>query len=88
MTEESPLGRAEERVGFHIGRTGTGADAAEFILDQKFADKRLAKAKAFVSVSDFTHPKKTRNKGAYCDICGAPECSGKGTSSRRMLANV
>lgn len=25
---------------------------------------------------------------AYCDICGAPECSGKGTSSRRMLAKV
>ena len=33
MAEESPLGRAEERVGFHIGRTGTGANAAEFILD-------------------------------------------------------
>ena len=24
----------------------------------------------------------------YCEICGAPECSGNGTSSRRMLANV
>ena len=88
MTEESPLGRAEERVGFHIGRTGTGADAAEFILNEEFADKRFAEAKAFVSVFDFRHAKKTRKKGAYCDICGAPECSGKGTSSRRMLANV
>ena len=88
MTEESPLGRAEERVGFHIGRTGTGADAAEFILDQEFADKRLAEAKAIVSVFDFIHANKMRKEGAYCDICGAPECSGKGTSSRRMLANV
>ena len=88
MAEESPLGRTKEWVGFHIGRTGTGADAAEFILDQEFADKRLAEAKAIVSVFDFTHPDKTRKSGAYCDICGAPECSGKGTSSRRMLANV
>ena len=88
MTEESPLGRAEERVGFHIGRTGTGADAAKFILNQEFADKRLAEAKALVSVFDFTHANETTKKRAYCDICGAPECSGKGTSSRRMLANV
>lgn len=88
MTEKSPLGRAEERVGFHIGRAGTGADAAEFILDQEFADKRFAEAKALVSVFDFAHPNKPKKNGAYCDICGAPECSGKGTSSRRMLANV
>lgn len=33
MTEESPLGRAEERVGLNIGRASTGADAVELILD-------------------------------------------------------
>ena len=26
--------------------------------------------------------------GAYCDICGAPECSGNGTSSLRIFAKV
>ena len=52
MTEKRPLSRAEEWVGFHIGRASTGADAAEFIFDEEFADKRLAEAKAIGSALD------------------------------------
>ena len=32
-------------MGFHVRCAGTRADAARFVFDQKFADKRLAKAK-------------------------------------------
>ena len=45
MAEESPLGGAEERMGFHIGRAGTGTDSAELIFYQEFTDERLAEAR-------------------------------------------
>ena len=44
MAEESPLSRAEEWVGFHVGRAGAGTDAAEFVFDEEFADEGLAEA--------------------------------------------
>ena len=45
MAEESPLGGAEERMGFHIGRACSGTDTAELIFNQEFADEGLAEAK-------------------------------------------
>lgn len=84
MTEEGPLGRTEEWVGFHVGRAGAGTDAADFVFYEEFADERLAEAGGIRSAIDLAG----QNVGTYCDICGAPECSGNGTSSRRMLANV
>ena len=44
MAEESPLSCAEERVGFHIGGPSAGTNAAEFVFDEKFADKGFAEA--------------------------------------------
>ena len=53
MAEESPLSCAEERVGFHVGGASTGADAAEFVFDEEFADKGFAKAKEEISYRIF-----------------------------------
>ena len=44
MAEKSPLGCAEERMGFHVGGASAGTDAAEFVFDEEFADKGFAKA--------------------------------------------
>lgn len=44
MAEESPLGIAEEGVGFDVGGTGAGADAPEFVFDEEFADEGFAEA--------------------------------------------
>ena len=41
-----------------------------------------------VSTRPYISAKEEEDLGTYCEICGAPECSGNGTSSRRMLANV
>ena len=54
MPEEGPLGRAKERVGFHVGRASAGTDAAQFIFDEEFADKRLTKAENAKSAFDIT----------------------------------
>lgn len=32
-------------MGFHVGRAGTGANAADFIFYEQFADERLAEAR-------------------------------------------
>lgn len=44
MAEEGPLGGAEERVGLHVRGAGAGADAAEFVFDEEFADEGFAEA--------------------------------------------
>lgn len=41
VAEESPLGVAEKRMGFDVGGAGTGADAAELVFDEEFADERF-----------------------------------------------
>lgn len=64
MTEEGPLSGAEERVGFHIGCAGAGADAAELVFYEEFADERLAEAEGMGSAFDLTH----MPKGRYGDI--------------------
>ena len=45
MAQEGPLRGAEEGVGFHIGGAGAGADAAEFVFDEEFADEGFAEAR-------------------------------------------
>ncbi len=44
MAQERPLGVAEERVGFDVRGAGAGADAAEFVFDEQFADEGFAEA--------------------------------------------
>ena len=39
VAEQGPLGGAEEGVGFDVGGAGAGADAAEFVFDEEFADE-------------------------------------------------
>lgn len=76
-------------MSFHVGRAGAGSDAADFIFYEELADEGLAEARRMGStIIDLEFLQKRRIRGTYCDICGAPECSGNGTSSRRMLANV
>ena len=36
---------AEEGVGFYIRGAGAGADAAEFVFDEEFADQGFAEAR-------------------------------------------
>lgn len=63
MTEEGPLGRAEEWVGFHVGRAGAGTDAANFVFDEEFADERLAEAGGIRSAIDLAFLQKSRMWG-------------------------
>ena len=42
MAKERPLGVAEEGVRLHVGGPSTGADAAEFVFDEEFANERFA----------------------------------------------
>ena len=44
VAQERPLGVAEERVGFDVRGAGAGADAAEFVFDEQFADEGFAEA--------------------------------------------
>lgn len=45
VAQQSPLRVAEEGVGFHIGGAGAGADAAEFVFDEEFADEGFAETR-------------------------------------------
>lgn len=49
VAQERPLGVAEERVGFDVRGAGAGADAAEFVFDEQFADEGFAEAGLEVS---------------------------------------
>ena len=44
MAEEGPLGCAEEGVGFDVRGAGAGADAAELVFNEEFADEGFAEA--------------------------------------------
>jgi len=44
VAEEGPGGGAEEGVGFDVGGAGAGAEAAEFVFDEEFADEGFAEA--------------------------------------------
>ena len=84
MAQEGPLGGAKEGVCFYVGSAGAGADAAELVFYEEFADEGFAEAGGGGLVVASVQ----REFGTYFDICGEPECSGKGTSSRRMFAKV
>lgn len=51
MTQESPLGSAEERVGFYVRSASARADTAKFVFDEEFADKGFAEASGVVEVN-------------------------------------
>jgi hypothetical protein len=83
VSDESPLCGAEERVAFHIGGACSCSKSAVFVFNQKFPDERFAQTVS-CKQDDI-------EKDAGCtdlDIWGDPECSGNGTSSLRMFANV
>lgn len=85
MAEESPLGGAEEGMSLHVRCTRTGSYSAELILDEEFANQRFTETGGGEELSLCG----CRVEGkTYFDTCGAPECSGNGTSSRRIFANV
>jgi hypothetical protein len=42
MTDQSPRGLSEERVGFHVRRSGTRPETSCLILDEQFANQRFA----------------------------------------------
>jgi hypothetical protein len=44
VAEQRPRGAAEEGVVLHVGCTGAGTQAAEFVLDEELADQGLAEA--------------------------------------------
>jgi hypothetical protein len=78
------LGGTEEGVGFNIRSSSSSAKSAVFILDEKFPNQGLAQTvnvlASQIQVTGFF--------STYLEICGVPECSGNGTSSLRILANV
>lgn len=43
MSEESPLGCAEEGVGFDVGGACARADSAHLVLEEEFADEGFTK---------------------------------------------
>ncbi len=83
MPEKRPRCGFEERMCFDVGCTGTRAKTAQFVLDEEFADQRFAKTGA-----KLVHCLSYLDRSTYVDTVGLPACSGKGTSSLRMFANV
>jgi len=47
VSEQSPLGGAEEGVRFDVGGAGSGAEASCFVFDEEFADDGFAEAVLF-----------------------------------------
>jgi hypothetical protein len=92
VAEEGPGDGFEERVAFDVGGTGTGAETAHLVFDEEFADDAFAQTGGgrLASMLKFRLESRgvTRRRRAYLDTCGAPEPSGKGTSSLNMFANV
>jgi hypothetical protein len=46
VPEQGPRGWFEEGVGFDVAGAGAGAEAAELVFDEEFADERFAEAGA------------------------------------------
>lgn len=93
MPKERPLGAAEKGMGLYIGSAGAGTDAAELVFDKEFSDEGFTETKkrqCFQRGSDMgkTAMNRTGKLETYFEICGAPACSGNGTSSLKILANV
>jgi hypothetical protein len=71
---------------FYVGGAAAGAEAFSLVLDEEFADNMFAEAVWDTSVY---HAWCGRGRmETYFDTCCAPCPSGKGTSSRRIFANV
>lgn len=62
VAQERPLRVAEERVGFDVRGAGAGADAAEFVFDEEFADEGFAEAGLEVSRSSSVHEERGKNE--------------------------
>ena len=45
VSQEGPGGGAEEGVGFDVGGAGAGAEPAELVFDEEFADEGFAEAR-------------------------------------------
>ena len=85
MAEKSPLGGAKEGMCLYVRCTGTRSYSAELILDEKLANKGFTETRG----GEYFSSCASHFEGwAYFEICGAPECSGKGTSSRSIFAKV
>ena len=52
MAEERPRGGAEESVRFDVRGAGAGAETAEFVFDEEFADEGFAETRVRAHVSD------------------------------------
>lgn len=84
MSNESPLSGAEEGMSLNIRSSSSSAKSAIFILDKKLSNQGFAQTVVMLaSGTEITPVSQT-----YLDICGVPECSGNGTSSLNILANV
>lgn len=83
MSNESPLGGTEEGVGLDIRSSSSRAKSAVLVLDKKFPNQGFAQT-VNVLASQIQNP----DFSTYLEICGVPECSGNGTSSLKILANV
>jgi len=84
MPNECPLGGAEEGMSLDIRCSCSSAKSAVFILDKKLSDERFAQTIVMLARGTKT----TSMSQTYLEICGVPECSGNGTSSLKILANV
>lgn len=49
MPEERPLCTAKKGVGFHVRGAGAGADTAELVFDEEFADEGFTETRENVS---------------------------------------
>lgn len=89
VAEQGPGGTTEEGMCFYVRGAGAGAEAAEFVFDEEFADKRFAETvgKSGSLVIVFFGVKGGKGQ-THLLVLGAPEPSGKGTSSLRIFANV
>lgn len=88
MSDESPLCGAEEWMDFNVGGASSCAQSSVLVLDKQLPNQGLAKTVRLLAWLKVAQSMYEIALIAYFEICGAPAWSGKGMSSRRMLANV
>jgi hypothetical protein len=82
VTQKRPLCLLEKRISFYVGSSSARTESTGFIFDEQFADNALA----ITALCQFDFI--VQNIEAYFVTIGAPDPSGNGTSSLKMLANV
>lgn len=85
MPQKSPRSASEERVGFDVRCTRTGAEPAELVFDEQLAYERSAETG---NMSAKKRPSFAWMKTTHFDVVGAEEPSGNGTSSLKIFAKV